>query len=179
MPRARPLLLASALIAGVACASDEERRGAPAGPVLVEVTNHNVLDVTVFAVGGGQTSRLGTVPTNATQTFEVSRALNLVSGLRLLVDPVGSVEAANSAGFIWMFPLTFVSSAFVDPDQMEGWLQPIARNNPFSVLTNACRALYNGYDPGSDLWVATAWALGITIVFAVLASRKFARSTST
>ncbi len=92
---------------------------------------------------------------------------------------VGSVEAANSAGFIWMFPLTFVSSAFVDPDQMEGWLQPIARNNPFSVLTNACRALYNGYDPGSDLWVATAWALGITIVFAVLASRKFARSTST
>ena len=94
MPRARPLLLASALIAGVACASDEERRGAPAGPVLVEVTNHNVLDVTVFAVGGGQTSRLGTVPTNATQTFEVSRALNLVSGLRLLVDPVGSVEAA-------------------------------------------------------------------------------------
>ncbi len=91
---------------------------------------------------------------------------------------VGSVEAANSAGFIWMFPLTFVSSAFVDPDQMVEWLQPIARNNPFTILTNACRALYNGYDPGSDLWVAMAWGLGITLVFAVVASRKFARSTS-
>ncbi|MGI9051909.1 MAG: ABC transporter permease [Ilumatobacteraceae bacterium] len=91
---------------------------------------------------------------------------------------VGSVEAANSAGFIWMFPLTFVSSAFVDVNRMTGWLQPIARNNPFTVLTNACRALYNGQDPGSDVLVAIAWAVGITVVFAVLASRKFAKSTS-
>ena len=91
---------------------------------------------------------------------------------------VGSVEAANSAGFIWMFPLTFVSSAFVDPANMTGWLQPIAEHNPFSTLTDACRALYNGYDPGNDAWIALAWAVGITIVFAFLATRKFARSTS-
>jgi len=91
---------------------------------------------------------------------------------------VGSVEAANSAGFVWMFPLTFVSSAFVDVSHMVGWLRPIARNNPFTILTNACRALYNGYDAGSDVWLAVAWALGITIVFAVLTTRKFAKSTS-
>ena len=91
---------------------------------------------------------------------------------------VGSVEAANSAGFIWMFPLTFVSSAFVDPANMTSWLQPIAEHNPFTILTNACRALYNGYDPGNDAWIALAWAVGITIVFAFLATRKFARSTS-
>ena len=91
---------------------------------------------------------------------------------------VGSVEAANSAGFIWMFPLTFVSSAFVDVSRMTGWLRPIARNNPFTVLTNACRALYNGYDAGNDPWIALAWALGITVVFAILTTRKFAKSTS-
>jgi len=91
---------------------------------------------------------------------------------------VGSVEAANSAGFLWMFPLTFVSSAFVDVSRMTGWLRPIARNNPFTVLTNACRALYNGYDAGNDPWIALAWALGITVVFAILTTRKFAKSTS-
>ena len=91
---------------------------------------------------------------------------------------VGSVEAANSAGFIWMFPLTFVSSAFVDVNLMTSWLQPIARNNPFTILTNACRALYNGYDPGNDAWLALAWAVGITLVFALIATRKFSRSTS-
>lgn len=91
---------------------------------------------------------------------------------------VGSVEAANSAGFIWMFPLTFISSAFVDPTLMTSWLQPIAEHNPFTTLTDACRALYNGYDPGNDAWISLAWAVGITVVFAVIATRKFARSTS-
>jgi ABC-2 type transport system permease protein len=91
---------------------------------------------------------------------------------------VGSVEAANSAGFVWMFPLTFVSSAFVPVQTMPDWLQPIARNNPFTVVTNATRALYNGIDPGSDLWVAIAWAVGISLVFGALAAHRFARSAS-
>ncbi|MBK5222805.1 MAG: ABC transporter permease [Acidimicrobiia bacterium] len=88
---------------------------------------------------------------------------------------VSSVEAANSAGFIWMFPLTFVSSAFVDPSNMPSWLQPVADANPFTILTNASRALYNGRDPGADPWIALAWAAGITAVFAYLSARKFAR----
>jgi ABC-2 type transport system permease protein len=91
---------------------------------------------------------------------------------------VGSVEAANSAGFLWMFPLTFVSSAFVSVGDMPGWLQPVARNNPFTLVTNASRALYNGMSAGSDLWVSMAWAAGLTVVFAWLASRKYANSTS-
>ncbi len=90
---------------------------------------------------------------------------------------INSVEAANSAGFVWMFPLTFVSSAFVDPSQMPTWLQPIAVNNPFTVATNACRALYNGRPPGNDAWVTLAWTAGITVVFAFLSIRKFSRST--
>ena len=91
MPRACSLLFIFALISGIACASDEERRAVPTGPVSVVVTNHNVLDVNVFAVGGSQTARLGTVSTNATQTFEIPRALYVASGLRLLIDPVGAV----------------------------------------------------------------------------------------
>jgi ABC-2 type transport system permease protein len=91
---------------------------------------------------------------------------------------VGSVEAANSAGFLWMFPLTFVSSAFVDPQNMPSWLQPIADANPFTYVTDATRALYNGRSPGNDAWIALAWAVGITVVFAWLSARKFARSAS-
>jgi ABC-type multidrug transport system permease subunit len=91
---------------------------------------------------------------------------------------VRSVEAANSAGFIWMFPLTFVSSAFVDPSTMPGWLQPIAKANPFTIVTNATRALYNGKDPGNDVWISIAWAVGITTVFAFLSIRKYSSATS-
>jgi ABC-2 type transport system permease protein/oleandomycin transport system permease protein len=90
----------------------------------------------------------------------------------------GSVEAANSAGFIWMFPLTFASSAFVSPDNMPGWLQGFAEHNPFSVVTDASRALYNGRSAGGDVWLALAWAAGITVVFAALSARKFVQTTA-
>jgi len=90
---------------------------------------------------------------------------------------VGSVEAANSAGFIWMFPLTFVSSAFVDPSTMPDWLEPIADANPFTIVTNAARALYNGHPVGNDAWYSIAWSFALIAVFATLSTRKFNRST--
>jgi len=86
---------------------------------------------------------------------------------------VGSVEAANSAGFLWMFPLTFVSSAFVSTESMPDWLAKIADVNPFTIVTNACRALYNGKPVGDDLLYAVLWSVGITAVFATLSIRKF------
>lgn len=91
---------------------------------------------------------------------------------------VKSVEAANSAGFIWMFPLTFVSSAFVPTDTMPSSLQWVAERNPFTIVTNAARALYSGNPVGSDAWVAFAWAVGITVVFATISIRTFTRSAS-
>jgi ABC-2 type transport system permease protein/oleandomycin transport system permease protein len=90
---------------------------------------------------------------------------------------VGSVEAANSAGFIWMFPMTFVSSAFVDPSTMPDWLEPIAEWNPFTKVTNAARSLYNGLPVGDDAWWSIAWSVGLIVVFSALSIRKFNRST--
>lgn len=90
---------------------------------------------------------------------------------------VGSVEAASSAGFVWMFPLTFVSSAFVDPATMPGWLEPVAAANPFTVVTNAARALYNGNPAGTEAVSSILWSVGIIVVFSYLSIRKFSRST--
>lgn len=91
---------------------------------------------------------------------------------------VSSVEAANSAGFLWMFPFTFISSAFVDPSQMPGWLQPIALYNPFTNATNACRALYNGLPVGIDLGLTLGWSVLFILTFASLSIRQFSRSTA-
>ena len=105
-----------------------------------------------------------------------SYALSWVQALIGLA--VSSVEAANSAGFIWMFPLTFVSSAFVDPSTMPGWLEAVANANPFTVVTNAARSLYNGLPVGNDAWLSLAWSVGLITVFSIIATRKFSRSTS-
>jgi ABC-2 type transport system permease protein len=87
---------------------------------------------------------------------------------------VKSVEAANSAGFIWMFPMTFLSSAFVDTSNMTPWLRRIADVNPFTIATNASRALYNGRHPGDSVWQSLIWATGIIVVFSFLSIRRFA-----
>jgi ABC-2 type transport system permease protein/oleandomycin transport system permease protein len=91
---------------------------------------------------------------------------------------VNSVEAANSASFIWMFPLTFVSSAFVPTETMPAGLQTVAEHNPFTKVTNAARALYSGLPPGNDFWISLAWALGIIAVFATLSIRAFQQAAS-
>jgi len=90
---------------------------------------------------------------------------------------VRSVEAANSAGFIWMFPMTFVSSAFIDPATLPRPLEAIAKANPFTVVTDAARALYNGNPVGNNAVYSLGWSVGIIVVFAGLSIRKFNRST--
>ncbi len=91
---------------------------------------------------------------------------------------VKSAEAANSGGFMWMFPMTFLSSAFVDPSSMPDWLEPIAEANPFTKVTNASRALYNGLPVGNLAWQSLAWSFGIIVVFSFLSMRKFRQASS-
>ncbi len=87
-----------------------------------------------------------------------------------------SPEAAQSLGFIVIFPLTFVSSAFVPVESMPGALQAFAEVNPFTIVVDAMRHLFLGAPAGNDVWGAVAWSLGIIAVFATLSVRKYKRA---
>ncbi|RZS45211.1 ABC transporter DrrB family efflux protein [Herbihabitans rhizosphaerae] len=54
----------------------------------------------------------------------------------------GSVEVAQSAGFIWMFPVTFISSAFVPQTSLPQPLKAFADWNPVTAIANASRELF-------------------------------------
>jgi ABC-type multidrug transport system permease subunit len=82
-------------------------------------------------------------------------------------------ESANSVAFIAIFPLTFISSAFVPVASMPSVLQAFAKVNPFTITVNAIRALWLGLPPGNYVWQATLWAVGITAVFAPLAVSRY------
>lgn len=86
-----------------------------------------------------------------------------------------TVEAVQSAGFIWLFPLTFASSAFVPTDSMPGWLQAFAANQPFTIVVNAVRALSLGQPVGDGVWLSLAWMLGVVVVMIPLATRQYGR----
>ena len=89
-----------------------------------------------------------------------------------------SPEASNAFGFTILFPVTFVSSAFVPVDTMPGWLQPIAEHNPFTTMVNAARALFVGTPAGNDVWLAVVWSLGIIAAFGVLSVMRYRKAVT-
>jgi ABC transporter DrrB family efflux protein len=88
---------------------------------------------------------------------------------------VRGTEAAQSAGFIVLFPLVFASSVFVPVTTMPQWLQAFAKASPVTLTANTARsfALYPG-TPGS-LAGALAWVAGILAVFIPLSVWRYRR----
>jgi ABC-2 type transport system permease protein/oleandomycin transport system permease protein len=91
---------------------------------------------------------------------------------------VRSVEAAQSAGFIWLFPLTFASSAFVPTQSMPGWLRAFAEHQPVSLTVNAVRGLLLNQPDISAIWQVLVWYVGILVVFVPLAVWAYGRRTT-
>ena len=89
-----------------------------------------------------------------------------------------SPEAANGYGFTVIFPLTFVSSAFVPIASMPGWLQPIARANPVTSMVDAVRALFIGTPAGNSIWGTLVWCVVIIGVFAPLSAWRYRRAVT-
>jgi len=95
-------------------------------------------------------------------------------------------ETANTAGLAWLFPLTFLSNAFVPISSMPSWLQAFAAYNPVSTVVLATRELFGnptGIQP--DYWplqhasLYTLLSCAILIaIFATLAVRRYTRTTS-
>jgi len=85
-------------------------------------------------------------------------------------------EAAQAAAFPLLAPLVFASNAFVDPSNMPGWLQGWARHQPVSAAADAVRAcMVTGGPTASKVLTSIAWSLGISIVLAPIAVRRYRR----
>jgi ABC-2 type transport system permease protein len=95
-------------------------------------------------------------------------------------------ETANTAGLVWLFPMTFLSNAFVPINALPGWLQVVAAWNPISALVLACRELFGnptGIQP--DYWPlqhAELYTLlsctTLIVVFSTLSVRRYRHTTS-
>ena len=101
---------------------------------------------------------------------------------------VRTPEAATSGGLIWLFPLTFISNAFVPAENMPTFLQTIANWNPFSATVQACRELLGNLPAGypvpdawpmqHPVWASLLWSVLIILLFRTLAVRKYRSATA-
>lgn len=151
-----------------------------AGRTLADVVTNIVQLVVMFGVGFAVGFRF-TAP-----VLEVIAGIGLLlligyafSWVFALIGlTASSPEAANAFGFTVLFPVTFVSAAFVPPGSMPGWLQPVAIHNPFSTMVDAARALFLDVPAGSSVWLAIVWCLAIIGVAGPLAAWRYRRAVA-
>jgi ABC-2 type transport system permease protein/oleandomycin transport system permease protein len=88
---------------------------------------------------------------------------------------VRGAEAAQSAGFVVIFPLVFASSVFVPVSTMPGWLQTVAKVSPVSLTANSARTYaLDGGVPGS-LSGAAVWIIALLVIFIPLCVWRYRR----
>jgi ABC-2 type transport system permease protein len=106
-----------------------------------------------------------------------------ISWLQIFLGLIsGNAQAAQGISFS-VFPLVFVSSAYVPVETMPGWLQPIAENQPVTAMVGAVRALVLGGDVETLLGHSTTWfvvrsllwSAFMLVLFATLSTRKFTK----
>ncbi|MGW2639476.1 ABC transporter permease [Streptomyces sp. NPDC001348] len=147
-----------------------------------------VLAVVALLVGW----RVGTV--GGTNALKVLAAFGLLLLLGYAFTWIGALiglsvrtpEAATSGGLIWLFPVTFISNAFVDTSHMTPWLRHIAEWNPFSATVQAARVLFaNPGQSASDawpmqhpVWASLIYSVLIVVIFRTLAVRKYRSATA-
>jgi ABC transporter DrrB family efflux protein len=88
---------------------------------------------------------------------------------------VRGAEAAQSAGFVVIFPLVFASSVFVPVTSMPDWLQVIAKVSPVTLTANAARTYALDGGVPASLAGAAAWIVGLLLVFVPLCVWRYRR----
>ena len=101
-------------------------------------------------------------------------------GLSWVFTTIGLVlrspNAVMNAGFMGIFPLTFLSNVFVDPETLPAWLEAFVDVNPISILATASRGLMEGGADAGDIAIVLAVAGALTLVFAPLTTRLYRQS---
>ncbi|SOD65192.1 ABC transporter efflux protein, DrrB family [Streptomyces zhaozhouensis] len=115
-------------------------------------------------------------------------AVGLVLLLRMAMSWIGILlglllpnpDTVGTIVFPLAFPLTALSSVFVAPELMPGWLGPVAEWNPLSATVAAIRELFGNPGLGGESWaaehatlLAVAWPVALVAVFAPLAVRRY------
>ncbi|NUK65959.1 ABC transporter permease [Streptomyces lunaelactis] len=144
-----------------------------------------VLAVVALIVGWRTHENIGSVLAGFALLLLLGYAVSWIGALIGL--SVRTPEAATSGGLIWLFPLTFISIAFVPSDNMPTFLRTIAEWNPFSATVQAARDLFGNLPPGyvapdawpmqHPVWASLLWSIVIIVFFRTLAVRKY-RSAS-
>ena len=84
-----------------------------------------------------------------------------------------SPNAVMNAGFMAIFPLTFLSNVFVEEETLPAALEAFVAANPISILSDVCRGLMDGSADGGDIMIVLGVAIALTLILAPLTNRLY------
>ena len=146
------------------------------GALLADTVRYAIATTLTFTMGfimGFRPVSLGAVVVAGLLVIVCAWALSWIFAFfGVIARSAGSVQGIS---FLILFPLTFLSNAFVPADTMPGWLQWFVNINPVSHLVTAVRDLVNAGTFGGDVWLALLGAAVVVVVFAPLTVRAYMR----
>ncbi|MFC4596832.1 ABC transporter permease [Cohnella hongkongensis] len=150
-----------------------------AGALLADTIRYTIATALTFAMGylmgyrpdGG----LGSVAVAAVLVIFCSWAVSWIFAFFGVIARTAS--SVQGISMIVLFPLTFLSNAFVPVETMPNWLQWFVNVNPISHLVSAVRELANNGTAGWDLGISLIGSAVIVAVFAPITVRAYMRRT--
>jgi ABC-2 type transport system permease protein len=136
-----------------------------AGALLADVVRYLIATVITFVVGiamGWRPNALGVLGA-ALLVIVCSFAVSWIFAFMGTI--MKKASAVQGISMLVLFPLTFMSNAFVQPETMPGWMQSFVKINPISHLVSAVRELTNNGHIGMHVvWSLVGAAIIITIM---------------
>jgi ABC-2 type transport system permease protein len=145
------------------------------GMLLADTVRYTAGSIVVVAVGvalgfrpdGGPLGVIAAVALLLVFSFCFSWVWTAI-GLRMQTP-----ETVMQTSMTVLFPLTFASNVFVDPDTMPGWVQSFVNVNPISHLATAARGLMHGSVETGDIGLVLVWSLAFVVVFGPITMRLY------
>ncbi len=152
-------------------------RSAPLlGRILADLANLLLVAGVIVAIGYviGFRYRAGILPAlgSIALTMGVGFAFCLLS--MIVATVFKNIEAVQSSGFLFLFPLTFLSNVFVPTQTLEyAWLRTLANENPVSRFSEAFRALSFGGPTARPVLISIVWIIGLSVLFGSIAIARY------
>jgi ABC-2 type transport system permease protein len=151
-------------------------RSAPlVGPLLADSARYVLAGFVGFVVGLilGYDADGGVLGVIGAFAILVVFALGLAWGFSALGLVMKTPQGVMNFGFTLIFPLTFMSSAFVDPETMPDGLQAVVEQNPFTREVTAVRGLLEGTASWGDIGIVLGFTALLTAIFMPLTIRLY------
>jgi ABC-2 type transport system permease protein len=146
------------------------------GPLLADVVRYAIATTLTFAMGyllGFRWASLDGAVLGGVLVVFSSWCISWI--FALLGTVLKTAQAVQGISTAILFPLSFLSGAFVPTSTLPSWLQDFVNVNPLTYIVSAVRQLFNQGTIGNDFWLSLIGSIAVVVIFAPLTLRAYMR----